>query len=116
MIIKDGGIFMRKFLFSVLLIGVFVSTAFGAVSSNMRIYILSSKINMLYYKIDVFQTTVWGISIIGLLIAFAIFAPSLGEFLKNFRKPLLTVEDVKRLIAENNIVLRNSLQGNNIQN
>lgn len=42
----------------------------------------------------------WGFSILGLLIAFAIFAPSFAEFLRNLRKPSLTLEDVERMIAE----------------
>ena len=52
-------------------------------------------------RIDDLKTMVyWGFSIIGLLVAFAIFAPSLGEFLRNLRQPSFTLEDVKRLIAE----------------
>lgn len=50
----------------------------------------------------------WGFSILGLLIAFAIFAPAFGEFLRNIRKPSITLDDVRRLIEENNakILLR----------
>ena len=52
-------------------------------------------------RIDDLKTIVyWGLSILGLLIAFAIFAPSFGEFLRNLRKPSVTLEDVKRLIEE----------------
>ena len=52
-------------------------------------------------RIDDVKTIVyWGLSILGLLIAFAIFGPSFGEFLRNLRTPSVTLEDVKRLIAE----------------
>ena len=52
-------------------------------------------------RIDDVKTIVyWGLSILGLLIAFAIFGPSFGEFLRNLRQPAITLEDVKRLIAE----------------
>ena len=52
-------------------------------------------------RIDDVKTIVyWGLSILGLLIAFAIFGPSFGEFLRNLRAPSVTLEDVKRLIAE----------------
>ena len=54
-------------------------------------------------RIEDLKTMVyWGFSILGLLVAFAIFAPSLGEFLRNLRRPSITLEDVKRLIEENN--------------
>ena len=53
------------------------------------------------WRIDDVKTIVyWGLSILGLLIAFAIFGPSFGEFLRNLRTPSITIEDVKRLIAE----------------
>ena len=66
---------------------------------------LSSRIDDVYLtlsnRIDDLKTVIyWGISILGLIVGFAIFAPSFGEFLKNLRQPSLTVEDVKRLIAE----------------
>ena len=48
----------------------------------------------------------WGFSILGLFIAFAIFGPSFGEFLRNLRKPSITTEDVKRLIAEAQLNVR----------
>ena len=41
----------------------------------------------------------WGFSILGLFIAFAIFGPSFGEFLRNLRKPSITAEEVKQLIS-----------------
>ena len=56
-------------------------------------------------RIDDLKTVIyWGISILGLILGFAIFAPSFGEFLKNLRQPSLTVEDVKRLIAEAKLI------------
>ena len=48
----------------------------------------------------------WGFSILGLFIAFAIFGPSFGEFLRNLSKPSITTEDVKRLIAEAQLNVR----------
>ena len=52
-------------------------------------------------RIEDLKTIVyWGLSILGLLIAFAAFAPSLGEFLRNLRKPSITREDVERIIEE----------------
>ena len=58
------------------------------------------------YRIDDLKTIIyWGLSILGLLIAFAIFGPSFGEFLRNLRKPSFTLEDVRRLIEENNVRL-----------
>ena len=52
-------------------------------------------------RIDDLKTIVyWGLSILGLMIGFAIFGPSFGEFLRNLRKPSITLEDVQRLIAE----------------
>lgn len=57
-------------------------------------------------RIDDLKTIIyWGLSILGLLIAFAIFGPSFGEFLRNLRKPSFTLEDVRRLIEENNVRL-----------
>ena len=62
-------------------------------------------------RLDDLRTVIyWGLSIIGLLVAFAIFAPSFGEFLRNVRKPAVTLDDMKRLIEENNVALRNSIQ------
>ena len=43
-------------------------------------------------RIEDLKTMVyWGFSILGLLVAFAIFAPSLGEFLRNLRRPSITL-------------------------
>ena len=62
-------------------------------------------------RIDDLKTMVyWGFSLIGLLVSFAILAPSLGEFLRTLRKPSLTLEDVKRLIEENNLRMNNRVQ------
>ena len=52
-------------------------------------------------RIESVQTSVyWGLAIMGLILAFATFIPSVLEFLKNLRRPSLTVEDVKLLISE----------------
>ena len=40
----------------------------------------------------------WGFSILGLLIAFAIFAPSFAEFLRNLLKPSHSMEEIQTLI------------------
>ncbi|MBQ9420086.1 MAG: hypothetical protein IJU31_06915 [Synergistaceae bacterium] len=62
---------------------------------------LNGRIDGLNYKTDVLQTVVyWGLAILALLVAFAIFAPSFGEFLRSLRKPSFTLDDVKNLIAE----------------
>jgi len=58
-------------------------------------------------RIDDLKTIIyWGLSILGLLISFAIFGPSFGEFLRNLRKPSFTLDDVRRLIEENNAALQ----------
>ena len=74
--------------------------------------VINTKLSALEKRIDDLQATTtsriddlktiiyWGLSILGLLIAFAIFGPSFGEFLRNLRQPAITLEDVKRLIAE----------------
>ena len=50
-------------------------------------------------RIDDLKTMIyWGLSILGLILGFAIFAPALGDFLRNFSKPSITLEDVERLI------------------
>ena len=52
-------------------------------------------------RIDDLKTIIyWGLSGLALMIGFAIFGPSFGEFLRNLRKPSITLEDVQRLIAE----------------
>ena len=62
---------------------------------------MSNRIDDLQDRFDDLKTIVyWGLSILGLLIAFAIFGPSFGEFLRNLRTPSITLEDVKRLIEE----------------
>ena len=77
---------------------------------NAKIAALDKRIDDLQastaYRIDDLKTIIyWGLSILGLLIAFAIFGPSFGEFLRNLRKPSFTLEDVRRLIEENNVRL-----------
>ena len=50
-------------------------------------------------RIDDLKTIIyWGLSILGLILGFAIFAPALGEFLHKLFKPSITLEDVERLI------------------
>ena len=57
-------------------------------------------------RIDDLKTIIyWGISILGLILGFAIFAPALGEFLRNFHKPQITLDDIRRLIEEHDIQL-----------
>ena len=56
---------------------------------------------VLNMRIESVQTSVyWGLAIMGLILAFATFIPSVLDFLKNLRRPSLTVEDVKLLISE----------------
>ena len=51
-------------------------------------------------RIDDLKTMIyWGFSILGLFIAFAIFGPSFGEFLRNLRTPSISVDEIKQLIA-----------------
>ena len=62
---------------------------------------LSWRMDGIDYKIDVLQTVIyWGLGILSLLVGLFVFAPVIGSFIKNLRQPSLTVEDVKRLIAE----------------
>ena len=50
-------------------------------------------------RIDDLKTIIyWGLSILGLILGFAIFAPALGDFLHKLFKPSITLEDVERLI------------------
>ena len=84
-----------------------VNKQFEAV--NKQFEALNKRIDDVYLtlsnRIDDLKTVIyWGISILGLILGFAIFAPSLSEFLKNLRQPSLTVEDVKRLIAEAKLI------------
>ena len=70
---------------------------------NTRISALENRINdnqaATSARIDDLKTIIyWGLSILGLILGFAIFAPALGEFLRELRKPSITLEDVDKLI------------------
>ena len=50
-------------------------------------------------SIDGVQTSVyWGFAALSIIIAFITFFPAIGDFLKNFRKPLITREEVETMI------------------
>ena len=75
---------------------------------------VDSKVEVLNERTESLKTSVyWGLSVMGiivtvltLIVGFAIFAPSLSEFLKGLRKPSMTAEEVEkifqRLIEANN--------------
>ena len=70
---------------------------------NTRISALENRINDVQVnmsdRIDDVKTIIyWGLSILGLILGFAIFAPALGDFLHKLFKPSITLEDVERLI------------------
>ena len=85
-----------------------MNAAVGSLRSEMRendtqirseIRVLDSRIEGLNMRFDVLQTSVyWGFTLIGLILAFAVFVPSLLDFFKGLRKPSLTAEDVERMI------------------
>ena len=66
-----------------------------------KIEVQSTRIDALNMRIESVQTSVyWGLAIMGLILAFATFIPSILDFLRNLRRPSLTTEDVKLLISE----------------
>ena len=66
-----------------------------------RIDALSGRMDGFDYKIDVLQTVIyWGLGILSLLVGSFVLAPLFGSIAQKLRSPSLTVEDVKRLIAE----------------
>ena len=70
---------------------------------DKKINEVKTEVRVLEARVGGLETTVYcGLALLGLIVGFAIFAPSLGEFLKSLQKPSLTVEDVQRLIEVNN--------------
>ena len=71
-----------------------------------RIDRLAGRIDGLEYKIDVLQTVVyWGFGILSLIIGSFVLAPIVGSIVQNLRRPQFTLDDVRRLIEENNVKL-----------
>ena len=105
---------MKKFVISLLLILLLSSMSYGAVSDDvyLRKDVFEAKMDALIARIDAMNTRLedlktsvyWGFSILGLFIALITFAPTVGEAVKNMRKPsYTTIDDVKRLIAESKL-------------
>ena len=81
---------------------------------------LSSRIDSvessLSSRIDVLQTVVyWGLGILSLLITSFVLAPVVGAVVQKMKSPSIGIEDVKRLIEENNAKLLRSLQNSRVQ-
>lgn len=63
------------------------------------INVINTRINGIDTRISDLQTVVyWGFAIIGFFIAFVSLAPSVGDFLKNFRRPSVSISDVERIV------------------
>ena len=116
---EDTSLYLRKDVFEAKMDALMNEIRVGNERLQGEFKVVNAKIEALNKRIDDFQTSTanrfddfggriddlktivyWGLSILGLLIGFAIFGPSFGEFLRNLRKPSLTIEDVKRLIEE----------------
>ena len=68
---------------------------------------LSGRIDGLDYKVDVLQTVVyWGLGILSFIIGSFVLAPIVGGIIQNLRRPQFTLEDIRRLIEENNAKFR----------
>ena len=68
-----------------------------------RIEGLSGRIDGMDYKVDVLQTVVyWGLGILSTILTLVGIIPMLLKFIRDMTKPSFTLEDVKRLIEENN--------------
>ena len=77
---------------------------------------LSSRIDSVENKVDVLQTVVyWGLGILSLLITSFVLAPVVGAVVQKMKAPSIGIEDVKRLIEENNAKLLSSLRNYNAQ-
>ena len=64
-----------------------------------RVTSVEKQLDMMNNRISDLQTVVyWGFAIITLVIAFAALFTPITEFLKNLRKPSLTIEEVEQLI------------------
>ncbi len=77
---------------------------------------LSSRIDSVENKVDVLQTVVyWGLGILSLLITSFVLAPVVGAVVQKMKSPSIGIEDVKKLIEENNAKLLRSLQNSRVQ-
>ena len=77
---------------------------------------LSFRIDSVEGKVDVLQTVVyWGLGILSLLITSFVLAPVVGAVVQKMKAPSIGIEDVKRLIEENNAKLLSSLRNYNAQ-
>ena len=123
---------MKKFLISLLLILLMASISYGAASEDVylrkdlfeakmdaviaemralrsdvqgEIRSVNARLDAMNTRLEDLKTSVyWGFSILGLFIALITFAPTVGEAVKNMRKPeYATLEDVKRLRAESKL-------------
>ena len=64
---------------------------------------MSGRIDGMDYKVDVLQTVVyWGLGILSTILTLVGIVPMLLKFIRDMTKPSFTLEDVKRLIEENN--------------
>ena len=122
---------MKKFLLSLLLVLLMSSFSYGAVSddvylrkdvfdANMKAVItridalenvINTRFNAIDRRIDDMNTRIGdtqtmvygGFTALGVLMTLLTFAPSLWGAVKNVRRPSITLEDVKRLIAESKL-------------
>lgn len=118
---------MKKFVISMLLLLLLTSISYGAASEdvylrkdvfdakmdallaeiravNIRIDAVNRRIDDMNIRIGDTQTMVYGgFTALGVLMTLLTFAPSLWSAVKNVRKPSITLEDVKRLIAESKL-------------
>lgn len=61
----------------------------------------SIRINSLDTRLDTLQTSVyWGFAVLTVAIGCISLLPAIGDFLKNFRKPSVTLDDVKAVVNE----------------
>ena len=122
---------MKKFLLSLALLLLLPSFSYGAVSddvylrkdvfdANMKAVItridalenvINTRFNAIDRRIDDMNTRIGdtqtmvygGFTALGVLMTLLTFAPSLWGAVKNVRRPSITLEDVKRLIAESKL-------------
>lgn len=68
---------------------------------DYKIEAVNNRIDAVNLRINDVQTSVyWGFSLLALMFAFFAFTPSIVDFLKNLRKPSVSLEDVERLISQ----------------
>ena len=74
---------------------------------NTRFNAIDRRIDDMNTRIGDTQTMVYGgFTALGVLMTLLTFAPSLWGAVKNVRRPSLTIEDVKRLIAESKLEVK----------